>query len=86
MSTHQRTNIYRESLALLTDLYQLTMSYGYWKRGLDQKEAVFYLFFRRAPFHGGFTITAGLEAVIEYLQNFRFDQERSRLFSKFERQ
>lgn len=64
---------YNQSLALLTDLYQLTMSYGYWKAGLDKKEAVFHLFFRRAPFQGGFTIAAGLEAVIDFLNNFRFD-------------
>ncbi len=67
------SKIYKDSLALLTDMYQLTMSYGYWKTGLDRKEAVFHLFFRRAPFHGGFTVVAGLEAVVDYLQNFRFD-------------
>lgn len=64
---------YNQSLALLLDLYQLTMSYGYWKAGLDQKEAVFHLFFRRHTFDGGFTITAGLESVIEYLKDFHFD-------------
>lgn len=64
---------YNQSLSLLTDLYQLTMSYGYWKAGLENKEAVFHLFFRKRPFHGGFTITAGLEAVIDYLNNFTFD-------------
>ena len=64
---------YQQSLTLLTDLYQLTMSYAYWKAGLDKKEAVFHLFFRRNPFQGGFTITAGLEAVIHYLKNFHFD-------------
>lgn len=62
------------SLALLTDLYQLTMSYGYWKAGLDKKEAVFHLFFRRRPFNGGFTIAAGLENVVDYLERFRFDE------------
>lgn len=62
-----------QSLALLTDLYQMTMSYGYWKKGLDKKEAVFHLFFRKPPFQGGFTIAAGLENVIRYLQAFRFD-------------
>ena len=67
------SHTHNQSLALLTDLYQLTMSYGYWKAGLDKKEAVFHLFFRKRPFHGGFTITAGLEAVIDYLKNFRFD-------------
>lgn len=66
-------SIYGKSLALMTDLYQLTMSYAYWKSGLDQKEAVFNLFFRRRPFNGGFTVVAGLEAVVDFLQNFHFD-------------
>lgn len=65
--------IYKESLALLTDFYQLTMSYGYWKSGLQDKEAVFHLFFRKAPFKGGFTVAAGLEAVIHFLNEFKFD-------------
>ncbi|MCE2983870.1 MAG: nicotinate phosphoribosyltransferase [Parachlamydia sp.] len=60
------------SLALLTDLYQLTMSYGYWKKGLDIKEGVFHLFFRRTPFQGGFAIAAGLEAVINFIEKFHF--------------
>jgi nicotinate phosphoribosyltransferase len=72
-SEESRFTIYNQSLALLTDLYQLTMSYGYWKKGLDKKEAVFHLFFRRRPFNGGFTVTAGLEWVIGYLQRFRFE-------------
>lgn len=71
---HLSPQLYKESLALLTDLYQLTMSYGYWKTGLAKKEAVFHLFFRKRPFNGGFTIAAGLETVVDYLQNFRFSQ------------
>lgn len=62
-----------QSLALLTDFYEITMAYAYWKSGLDKKEAVFHLFFRKNPFGGGYTISSGLEAVIEYLKNFRFD-------------
>lgn len=62
-----------DSLALLTDLYQLTMAYAYWKNGLDKKEAVFHLFFRKKTFGGGFTVAAGLEPAIRYLQNFRFE-------------
>ena len=65
--------IYDQSLALLTDFYQLTMSYGYWKAGLHHKEAVFHSFFRKTPFRGGFTIAAGLESVIRYLETFHFD-------------
>lgn len=67
------TSIHTRSLALLTDLYQLTMSYAYWKTKLASKEAVFHLFFRRPPFQGGFTVAAGLEAVVNYLKNFQFD-------------
>lgn len=61
------------SLSLLTDFYQLTMAYGYWKAGLDQHEAVFHLFFRRPPFQGGFTIAAGLESVVHYIKNYKIE-------------
>lgn len=66
-------SIYDQSLSLLTDFYQMTMSYGYWKAGLNQKETVFHLFFRKTPFKGGFTIAAGLESVIHFLETFKFD-------------
>jgi nicotinate phosphoribosyltransferase len=59
--------------ALLTDLYQLTMAYGYWKSGTAEKEAVFHLFFRKHPFHGGFTIACGLHRVMGYLQGLCFE-------------
>lgn len=65
--------LYRPSLSLLTDLYQLTMSYAHWKSGTDRKEAVFHLNFRRHPFDGGFTVACGLDRAIEYLEGFRFD-------------
>jgi nicotinate phosphoribosyltransferase len=61
------------SLALLTDLYQLTMAYGYWRAGKGEEEAVFHLFFRETPFEGGYAIAAGLEHAVEYLRNLRFD-------------
>src|ERR1044071_2199995 len=60
--------------APLTDLYQLTMAYGYWKTGKADQEAVFHLLFRKQPFNGGFTIACGLEDVIQYLRNFRFEK------------
>ena len=64
---------YNQSLALLTDLYQLTMAYGYWKAGVDGKEAVFHLTFRKHPFQGGFTIACGLQYAIDDLEHFQFD-------------
>lgn len=69
------TALDRPSLALATDLYQLTMAYGYWRVGLHDREAVFHLSFRENPFRGGFTLACGLHAVIDYLQHFRFDDE-----------
>lgn len=62
------------SLALLTDLYELTMAYGYWKSGTHTKEAVFNLFFRHNPFKSGFGIVCGLQDIVELLQNFCFDE------------
>lgn len=62
------------SLALLTDLYQLTMAYGYWRRGLatDGTRAAFHLFFRTAPFGGHVAVAAGLEPAAEYLAGLQF--------------
>ncbi len=63
------------SLALLTDLYQLTMAYGYWKNGMTETESVFNLFFRKNPFSGGYSIACGLEKAIEFLENFQFSED-----------
>ncbi len=68
------SRLYKPSLALLTDLYQLTMAYGYWKTGIHRREAVFHLYFRDNPFRGGYAIACGLAAVIDYLEHLRFDE------------
>jgi nicotinate phosphoribosyltransferase len=73
MSSHKP--LYHSSLTLLTDLYQLTMAYGYWKSGMAGKEAVFNMFFRKNPFGGGYTIACGLAQVVDFLQNFRFSED-----------
>lgn len=67
--------IYRQSLTLLTDLYELTMAYGYWKLERTEEEAVFNLFFRKHPFEGGFTVACGLAYVIDFLENFEFTDD-----------
>lgn len=69
------TSLYRPSLALLTDLYELTMAYGYWKSETADREAVFHVAFRHAPFHGGFTVACGLAYVIDWLNHLRFDDD-----------
>lgn len=67
--------LYRHSLILLTDLYQLTMAYGYWRTGQLDKEAIFTLFFRTLPFRNGYCIASGLETVVNFLQDLQFDTE-----------
>ncbi|XP_059618873.1 nicotinate phosphoribosyltransferase isoform X2 [Phlebotomus argentipes] len=57
---------------LLTDLYQITMAYAYWKSGKTEDQSVFDLFFRTNPFQGEFTIFAGLEECLKFLENFHY--------------
>jgi nicotinate phosphoribosyltransferase len=61
-----------EMSVLRTDLYELTMAYGYWKTGRAEREAVFHLSFRTPPFGGGYTIAAGLTQAADYLAQLRF--------------
>ncbi len=60
------------SLTLLTDQYQLTMAYGYWKSGMAERRAEFHMFYRRNPFDGGFVVMAGMGTLAEYLEDFSF--------------
>lgn len=61
--------------AMLTDMYQISMAYGYWKAGRHDEHAVFELFFRKNPFKGEFTVFCGLDQVLRHLQNFKFTAE-----------
>jgi nicotinate phosphoribosyltransferase len=58
------------SLALLTDFYEVTMAYGFWKSGKAKDEAVFTLSFRTLPFAGGYAVACGLAPVVAFLQSF----------------
>ena len=59
---------------LLTDKYELTMAYGYWKLGRHEAPAVFDLHFRRNPFGGEFTVFAGLEEALRFLSGYRISE------------
>ena len=60
---------------MLFDFYELTMGNGYFQTGLKDRVCYFDVFFRSVPDGGGFAIAAGLEQVVDYIQNLRFDQE-----------
>lgn len=62
-------------LALLTDLYQLTMMGGFLENGKMEQQAVFDLFFRKVPHDGGFCVAAGLEPAIRYIEGLRFNED-----------
>jgi nicotinate phosphoribosyltransferase len=60
---------------MLTDFYQITMVYAYWKGGRHEDPAVFEAFFRKNPFNGEFTIFAGLSEVLRLVESFRFTEQ-----------
>ncbi len=65
----------KENLTMLTDFYEITMANGYLEAGIEDEIAYFDLFFRRVPDGGGFAIMAGIEQVVEYLDNLKFTED-----------
>ena len=63
------------NMTMLCDFYELTMGNGYLEAGLKDRITYFDIFFRDVPDHGGYAICAGLEQVIEYLENLHFEEE-----------
>ncbi len=60
---------------MLCDFYELTMGNGYFAKGMHQRICYFDVFFREVPDGGGFAIAAGLDQIIDYIQNLRFDKK-----------
>lgn len=63
------------NLTMLMDFYELTMANGYYVLGLQDQEVVFDMFYRKNPDDGGFVVCAGLESLIDYIENLRFTEE-----------
>ena len=63
-----------DSLTLHTDLYQINMMQTYWELGRHNRNSVFEVFFRSMPFENGYAIFAGLERMVNYLNNLRFTE------------
>ena len=64
-----------ENLAMLCDFYEFTMGNGYLKNNLHKRNTYFDVFFRNIPDNGGFAIAAGLQQVIEYIEDLHFNKE-----------
>lgn len=65
----------KKNLTMLADFYEFTMGNGYIQSGIEEKQAYFDMFFRTIPDRGGFAIMAGVEQLIEYLKNLKFNNE-----------
>lgn len=63
------------NLTMLMDLYEMTMSMGYFQSEMTKQIVYFDMFFRRTPDGGSMAIAAGLEQLIEYIENMCFDEE-----------
>ncbi len=70
MAIHENIN-----LTMLCDFYELTMSNGYFANGYKDRITYFDVFYRRCPDGGGFAIAAGLEQIIDYIQNLHFSED-----------
>lgn len=64
----------KTNLTMLTDLYQLTMMNGYYKKGVENDTAVFDVFFRKNVCEGGYTIVCGIEEIVHYINNLSFNE------------
>ena len=70
MHTEEKLN-----MTMLCDFYELTMGNGYFQAGLRDRITYFDVFFRDVPDRGGFAVCAGLDQMIDYIQNLHFDEE-----------
>ncbi|MBQ1802829.1 nicotinate phosphoribosyltransferase [Lachnobacterium bovis] len=72
----KKNNIYcKRNIGMMMDLYELTMANGYFKQENAQKKVAFDVFFRRNPDQGGFSVFAGLEQIVEYIEGLHFSDD-----------
>ncbi|MBP3567680.1 MAG: nicotinate phosphoribosyltransferase [Lachnospiraceae bacterium] len=69
------TQFNERNISMVMDMYELTMSNGYLNQGEQDTVVAFDVFYRKNPDNAGFAIFAGLEQVIEYIQNLHFSEE-----------
>ncbi|MCI1694329.1 nicotinate phosphoribosyltransferase [Aneurinibacillus aneurinilyticus] len=64
-----------KNLTMSTDLYQINMMYAYYKKGMARQRTIFDVFFRKSPCGSGYAIFAGLDQVLDYIENIHFTEE-----------
>ena len=69
------TQFDKRNISMVMDLYEMTMANGYFQCGDINQRVAFDVFYRRNPDGGGFAIFAGLEQIIEYVENMHFDED-----------
>lgn len=74
------TQFEKRNISMVMDLYEMTMAYGYFSGNHTEDRVTFDVFFRRNPDNAGFAIFAGLEQIIEYVENLHFDEEDVQYF------
>ncbi len=69
------TQFDKRNISMMMDFYEMTMANGYFVNGGENTRVVFDVFYRRNPDNGGFAIFAGLEQIIDYVENMHFDAD-----------
>lgn len=70
-----RTQSMKRNLTMVMDFYEMTMSNGYFRDEVKDTQVVFDVFYRKNPDNGGFAIFAGLEQIVDYIENLKFSDE-----------
>lgn len=73
-------------VVLHTDKYQINMMYAHWVNGTHNRKAVFEAYFRKLPFGNGYAVSAGLERIVAYIKNLRFEESDLKYLSEQEEQ
>ena len=69
------TQFDKRNISMMMDLYEMTMANAYFSNQNENKKVAFDVFYRKNPDNGGFAIFAGLEQIIEYVENLHFDSD-----------
>jgi nicotinate phosphoribosyltransferase len=82
MKTYNGHERLTRNYTLMSDEYEFSMANGYLQNGKENEEAVFDIFFRKVPSNGGYAVMAGLDKVIPYIENLRFNEQELDYFRR----